>query len=130
MWVEPEFPTEPMSWLDVMNFVAAFYGEDPAGRRSSDGGRCYYRHIGGVKRCAFSLFVTAETRHFMTEGQAASSQLDMPEVQLVPCVAHLRSSWRFWDRVQILHDEDHHWAAKGLSTAGQLELEKMKADFA
>ncbi len=130
MWVEPEFPLLPMSWLDVMNFVVTFYGEDPAGRRSIYNGCCAYRHIDGMRRCAFALFVTAETRQYLVEGQTAGSSLENPSVQLVPCVVHLRSSWRFWDRVQMLHDSSYYWAGKGLSPDGQRELEKMKAEFA
>lgn len=113
------FPTSVMSVEDILDFVVARYGADPAGRRSlnpdyegddTDDCKCLYNGPDG-RMCAFRLFVRDTKANKLKEGDGANECLDSVCDLLRPEVADLfgNGPFGFWNYVQGLHDEDRYW---------------------
>lgn len=127
-------PKPKMSAVDIVDFVAEYFGSDPSKRSLNPNYhgitddptscRCLYCGPDG-RQCAFALFVTDEDRPKLREGKMASNNLRCGR-KLRPEVEHLEPFTKFWDRLQDLHDVESYWNTEGFTDRGKQECEMLR----
>ena len=110
-----------MTENELIDETVDFYGEDPAGRRAKGvHGICEYITAEG-RRCAVGRCLQGTLEYL--------ESLDFEKILRKVKPEYTGFSKLFWNALQRLHDEDHHWGVKGLTDRGKKFVDKMKEGY-
>lgn len=123
--------------LEIIEETVAYYSEDVNRRASTEFG-CYY-HTEDGRNCAVArcLVNAQEVEDYVVtncDGLASArtlhERLGEEKFQNLFKEDYKNHDYKFWQDLQVLHDNNFYWNEKGLSIDGTIEYEKLKTKYA
>ena len=116
--------TEVLTKKDFLDNMIAYYSEDPAHRRATNGeGACSYHRDDG-NRCAVGRWIPDEMYTSGMEGVSVGDHFVFS--RLPEKLKNLGED--FLTDIQGLHDGDRFWNSNGLSPAGEKRVASIRRD--
>lgn len=115
-----------MTRLEIIKDTVEFYSEDPKGRRSIDeNDNCVYTDQHGC-HCAVGRYLKTEYQYFEWEHNKKSAADDLyPHFYKDDIPQDIRKDYRFWQDLQVFHDDNLNFDEDGLSEIGKEEAEQL-----
>lgn len=118
--------------LEILNETINFYSEDINRRAVNEDTACMYNTEDG-RHCAVGRCLTQEIQEQGINFDCNTNSVYRLQTDytldniLQPQYKGHKTS--FWTRLQNLHDESPNWNKEGLSSVGQLCVDRIKRDF-